>query len=80
MKVVAARDGAARVRLEPGRDSFQHPALSLSQIHSALAYYWDHQGEIDRDIERRSRFVEQARREAGPSPLAEKLRGRDRQS
>jgi uncharacterized protein (DUF433 family) len=21
---------------------FQHPYLSLGQIHSALAYYWDH--------------------------------------
>jgi uncharacterized protein (DUF433 family) len=63
----------------PEEIHFQHPSLSLSQIHSALAYYWDHQGEVDRDIERRSRFVEQVRREAGPSPLAEKLRGRDRQ-
>ena len=63
----------------PEEIHFQHPSLSLSQIHSALAYYWDHQSEVDRDIERRSRFVEQARREAGPSPLAEKLRGRDRQ-
>src|ERR1700709_511957 len=59
----------------PEEIHFQHPALSLSQIHSALAYYWDHQSEIDRDIERRSRFVEQARREAGPSPLAARLRG-----
>ncbi len=22
---------------------FQHPYLTLGQIHSALAYYWDHQ-------------------------------------
>lgn len=58
----------------PEEIHFQHPYLSLSQIHSALAYYWDHRSEIDRDIERRSQFAEQARREAGPSPLAEKLR------
>jgi uncharacterized protein (DUF433 family) len=64
----------------PEEIHFQHPYLSLSQIHSVLAYYWDHQSEIDLDIERRSRFVEQARREAGPSALAEKLRGRDLQS
>jgi len=51
----------------------------LSQIHSALAYYWDHQKEIDRDIERRSRNVDQARSEAGPSPLTQKLRGPDPQ-
>lgn len=57
----------------PEEIHFQHPYLSLSQIHSALAYYWDHRSEIDRDIERRSQFAEQARREAGPSALAEKL-------
>jgi uncharacterized protein (DUF433 family) len=53
---------------------FQYPSLSLGQIHAALAYYWDHKEELDADIERRSRYVEQARQEAGPSPLAEKLR------
>ncbi len=58
----------------PEEIHFQHPYLSLSQIHSALAYYWDHRSELDRDIERRSALAEQARREAGPSPLAEKLR------
>jgi uncharacterized protein (DUF433 family) len=31
----------------------QHPHLSLAQIHSALAYYYDHQLELDKDIDRR---------------------------
>ena len=31
----------------------QHPHLSLSAIYSALAYYHDHQEEIDRDIAER---------------------------
>jgi hypothetical protein len=48
---------------------FQHPHLSLSQINSALIYYRDHEKEVDADIERRSRFAEEARRENGPSPL-----------
>src|SRR2546421_8539427 len=52
---------------------FQHPYLSLGQIHSALAYYWDHKAELDADIERRRQYVEEARREAGPSRLANKL-------
>jgi uncharacterized protein (DUF433 family) len=55
---------------------FQHPYLSLAQIHSALAYYWDHREELDADIERRTRFAEQVRKEAGPSPLAERLKAR----
>ena len=29
---------------------FQHPHLTLGQIYSALAYYWDHQKELDNDI------------------------------
>jgi len=33
----------------------QHPHLSLGQIHSALAYYYDHREELDRDIEVRRR-------------------------
>jgi uncharacterized protein (DUF433 family) len=32
---------------------FQHPYLSLGQIHSALAYYWDHKDELDADMMRR---------------------------
>jgi len=28
----------------------QHPHLSLAQIYSALAYYHDHQAEVDQDI------------------------------
>ncbi|HAA26833.1 MAG TPA: hypothetical protein DCE56_03030 [Cyanobacteria bacterium UBA8553] len=52
----------------------QHPYLTMSQIYSALAYYWDHKEEIDADIQRRFEYVERLRREAGPSPLAAKLR------
>ncbi|HVF58401.1 MAG TPA: DUF433 domain-containing protein [Thermoanaerobaculia bacterium] len=37
----------------PAELHFQHPHLSLGQIHSALAYYWDHKDEIDADVQRR---------------------------
>jgi len=53
---------------------FQHPALSLGEIHSALAYYWDHRAELDQDIEDRAGWVDEIRREFGSSPLAAKLR------
>lgn len=36
---------------------FQHPGLTLGQIHSALAYYWDHQEELEQDIEGRLQVV-----------------------
>ena len=53
---------------------FQHPYLTLGQIHSALAYYWDHREELDRDIQQRLERVTELRRAAHPSPLAEQLR------
>ena len=46
---------------------FQHSYLTLGQIYSALAYYWDHQKELDLDIEKRLANVEQTR-EKTPSP------------
>ncbi len=52
----------------------QHPNLSFGQIYSALAFYWDHKAELDADMDRRLRRVEQLRREASPSPLVERLR------
>ena len=52
---------------------FQFPHLPLGHIHAALAYYWDHKAEVDADIERETEYVEQARREAGPSVIAAKL-------
>lgn len=52
----------------------QFPFLTLGQIHSALAYYWDHQAALDRDMEQRRQRVEILRREAGPSPLRTRLK------
>jgi len=52
---------------------FQHPYLTLGQIYSALAYYWDHKEELDRDIERRLELVMQLRRSARPSRLTARL-------
>ena len=55
---------------------FQHPYLSLGQIYSALAYYWDHTEELDRDIERRLEKVENIRQATGPSALRAKLKAK----
>ena len=55
---------------------FQHPSLSLGQIHSALAYYWDHQEELDHDIQRRLRLVDQAKRIQKPTLLETRLRNK----
>lgn len=55
---------------------FQFPPLTLGQIHSALAYYWDHQEELDKDIERRLESVEQVRRSLRESPLVARLKAK----
>ena len=52
----------------------QHPYLSLAQIHSAMAYYWEHQEEIDKDMFRRFEYSEQMRKKAGPSPIVARLK------
>jgi uncharacterized protein (DUF433 family) len=50
---------------------FQFPALTLGQIHSALAYYWDHQAELDDDIARRlAAVVAQQRQSTSVLPIS----------
>ncbi len=56
----------------PEELSFQYPHLRMAQIHSALAYYWDHQEALDKDIDRRTSAVDGMRARAR-SPLAERL-------
>ena len=51
----------------------QHPHLSMAQIHAALSYYYEHQAEVDADIERRDRFVEEMRAQQPDSPLRKRL-------
>ena len=55
---------------------FQHSFLTLGQIYSALAYYWDHQKELDLDIEKRLAKVEQTREKTPPPKLIERLKSK----
>jgi hypothetical protein len=52
----------------------QHPYLSLGQIHSALAYYYDHQPDLDRQIQEDLRRIEEIRASLGESPNRARLR------
>lgn len=54
---------------------FQYPHLSMAQIHSALAYYYDHQEELDAEILRRLQEVNELAAQNLGSPLQQKLRG-----
>ena len=53
---------------------FQHPYLTLGQIHSALAYYRDHREELDRYIQRRLERVAELRGAGQTSELVTRLR------
>jgi uncharacterized protein (DUF433 family) len=54
----------------------QHPHLSLAQIYSALAYYYDHQTEMDKAIEADLRSVQAIRATQGESPVRAILRSK----
>lgn len=48
---------------------FQHPELSLAQIHAALGYYYSHQTEIEREIEKEAQTIESLKNELKDSGL-----------
>src|ERR1700676_5156399 len=52
----------------------QHPHLALSEVHAALAYYYDHKAELDAAIDESLRYIDEMRAKAGPSPVVEKRR------
>lgn len=60
----------------PEELAYQHPHFTLAQVHSALAYYWDHRAEIEADLGRREELVERLREEVGEHPLVTRLRAR----
>ena len=53
-----------------------YPTLTLSDVHAALAYYYENRQTIDTDILEGEQFVEHLRAKGPPSLVAEKLRQR----
>jgi uncharacterized protein (DUF433 family) len=74
MKVIELITSAKAYSWNPDQLHINYPHLSMSQIHSALAYYWDHQAEMDAEIERINQWAADARQQAGESPVARRLR------
>jgi uncharacterized protein (DUF433 family) len=52
-----------------------YPGITLADTHAALAYYFDHRDEIQRDIEEERRFAGEVR-QSMPRLLQEKLQRR----
>ena len=68
----------AEEHLATGADAIElrknHPELTLAEVYSALAYYYDHKDEIDQEIEELNHLMEEMRAEQGESLFAKKLR------
>jgi uncharacterized protein (DUF433 family) len=52
----------------------QYPYLNLGQIHGALAYYYDHQQEMDQEIDRRWRQAMTIKANRADNTTRDKLR------
>lgn len=76
MKVVELVTAQRAYGWSPEELHFQYPQLTLGQVHSALAFYWDHRNEMDRDIARRLANVEQLQQQRPTPLLRERLRRR----
>ena len=59
---------------DAGEFHLQYPWLSLAQIHAALGYYYENQGECDQQIEIRRRVVDLIRVETENAFLQQRLR------
>jgi uncharacterized protein (DUF433 family) len=70
MKVIEIVISQKAYGWSPEEIHFQYPYLSMSQIYSALAYYWDYRSEMDADIQRRFTLAENLRQQAEPFNLA----------
>ena len=76
IKVEMIAEWILHLRQTPEEVQGSHPHLTLAQIHSALAYYYDHREEIDASIREGQRFAEEMRQQA-PSLVQEKLQMRE---
>ena len=57
----------------PEEIHFQHAHLSLAQIHAALAFYYDHQDEVDRQIDQRFDEVRRMAAQQSDSPMRKRV-------
>lgn len=54
----------------------QHPYLSRAEAHAAMAYYFDHQAQIEAEIEAELKDAEQSRAKTPPSPFVLRMRAK----
>ena len=54
----------------------QHPGLTLAEIHSALAYYYDHAAEMEKQLAGLDHELKRVRAATGESSLQKRLHTR----
>jgi uncharacterized protein (DUF433 family) len=74
VKVIEVALDKLEYGLSPEEIHFQHPGLSLAQIHAALSYYYDHQDALDAAIEQQVQEVKDMAVQSGDSPFRKRLR------
>jgi uncharacterized protein (DUF433 family) len=60
----------------PEEIHLQHPHLSLAQVHAAFAYYYDHQADVDAELDQRFRRAQAIRAKVGDAFSRKKLLAR----
>jgi len=76
MKVVELALAQAAYGWSAEELNLQFPHLTLGQIYSALAYYWDHRNELDKNIENRIETVNKIQKSMPVSDLVKKLKAK----
>ena len=62
-----------RMGMSPDEIVSAYPSITLSDVHAALAYYYENRAQIDAEILEGERFVAEMKAKSGPGPLEEKL-------
>ena len=60
----------------PDEIVLHHPGLTPAEVHSAMAYYYDHQEEIDAEIRAELDQLDQESKTKQPSPIYWKLKAK----
>ena len=63
-----------RMGMSPDEIVSEYPTITLSDVHAALAYYFDHRDEVDREIRDGEEFAEKLR--AGAPSIFDELKAR----
>src|SRR5262245_60132916 len=64
-----------RLGMSPDEIVSEYTTITLSDVHAALAYYFDHRDEVDREIRDGEEFAEKLR--AGAPSIFEELKARN---